>query len=401
MSAVDVPIVLSALRRFDLYERVKLDSSWFAEGYRSIYQAIKRAHDDQPNRTIPWKDLRIMLKGTKGYGAIAEVMRRSKHVSKVMEHKQLSQFVTEQMLHDIVEDLAKARETGEQIEYGKYIQRLEDAHKAGRLTVDSASFFDRDISDWIEKVEKIPIVETPIQSLNQALKGGMPSGHITTLMAKTDGGKTSLSVAFGAHALRKGLTVLHCTMETPELELGQRYWSSLLNHSWDWIQSHPKTTRKLMFNVKKSGGHLQVADFTDREPTTIDVKMAIEQLIRRRGKIDLLIVDCGDDVRSARRYEKETEEQKEVWKTFRRFGVKFSCPVFITTQSNRKGAEAEVVELWHIGECFAKAKLSSELVIMDIPKDKRHGQLILAKTKRRGVYPKIPVIFSRDRCTFK
>lgn len=398
---VDIAVVLSALRDYDLYERVKLDAGWFSESHRHIFRAIQKAHEDAPHRIVPWKDIRILLRGTPGYGAVAEVMRTSKHVSKVMRHKQLSQFVCEQMLRDLVQDLAKDRETGQEIDYSKYIERLEEAHKAGRLSVDSSSFFDHDISDWIERVQKIPVVETPIRNLNQALKGGILAGHTTTILAKTDGGKTSLSVAFGAHALKQGLTVLHCTMETPELELGQRYWCSLLNHSWDWIQSHPKTTRKLMLGIKKAGGHLQIADFSSQEPTTVDVRMAIEQLVRRRHKVDLIIVDCGDDVRSNRRYEKRTDECRAVWIELRRMSKKYDCPVLITTQANRAGAAAESVELTHIGESWGKATTSSEVIVLDIPKDKSHGQLILVKTKRRGVYPKVPVVFNRNRCTFK
>lgn len=399
----DINIVVSSLRNYDLFERVRNDikSEWLTEKTRNIYNAICLCHEQKEGRTICWKDIRVSLRGRTGYEHIANVVRKSKGASEVLQHKQLGRFIYENLLRDLVNELAEAEESGGEINYDLYISKLEAAHKAASLKTSTTDFLDKELTDWIVPEEKVSHLPLPIKELNIHMGGGLPYNHISTLLARTDGGKTSFCVCVGAEALKVGRNIVHCTQETPEKDLGPRYYSSIMNHTWPWIQKNPESFRKAMKEIRKKGGSLTIADFTSVEATTADVRTAIEGAYRRYGSVDLVIIDAGDDIRSTRRSDKKSEEVANTWTELRRLCRKFECAMIISTQANRLGAAAEEVDLIHISEGWGKATKSSEVIVIDVPKNREKGLLILSKTKQKGVYPRVPIRFNRERCTFK
>lgn len=402
---IDVAVVLSAIRDYEVFERVRdqLSGKWFADGKaRSVYLAIKQAHADHPGRKIPWEDLKVMLRGKRGFDAIPSFAKRSENISKTAKLRCLASFVEAQMVEDLAQDLARAQQDGEKIDHAAYIRRLESAQRAGSLSVDRRNLFDEEPTNWIQSIEHIPVVSLPSFELTQALRGGIAGGRPTTVLTRTDGGKTSFAVACGAHAVKEGKRVLHCTFEDSADEIFRRYSCSFTNHTWDWVHTHPKKTRKILVDIHSKGGDLEVADFSGVEASVSDVNLAASKARRAWGRIDLIIIDAGDDVETSKKNDLQHEIAGEVWRGLTRLSRKHKdVPILITTQTNRLGAGAREIDLTHIGESWHKAKISAQVLVFDVAQDSKRGHIAVVKTKRKGIYPRVPIYFDRERCVVR
>lgn len=402
MAVVDVAVVLSGLRDYEIYERTRgqIRSQWFpTQDLRAVWEAIKGHHEAHPGKKLTWKDLKVLMRGKKGFGKLDELHKRSEGISKGVYLKSLSSFLEQQMTEDLAQDIARCHESGQKINHDDYIRRLEAAKRAGTLSVDRRKLFEEEPKNWIQKIENVPVIPLPSFELTAALRGGIAGGRPTTVLTRTDGGKTSFAVACGAFAVRKGFKVLHCTLEDSADEVFRRYSCAFTGQTWDWVHLHPKTTQKKLTEVKKNGGDLEVADFSSLETGIADIEMAAARAKRGWGGLDFIIVDAGDDISTKDGTELKTEIIGKVWASLTRLSRKYNdVPVMVTTQTNRLGAGANQILLTHVSEGWKKATVSSVVLVFDVPKDSKRGRVCIVKTKRKGYYPEIPVWFDRERC---
>lgn len=399
----DSRLVLHSLRDFDLYERAQsaIQATWFTKKHGQVYKAIQKCHQEEPQRLIPWKDIKLKLRGTEAFGIIDNLKNKTKGFSKAAGWKNLIRWCEYQMLEDVAEELATSQQKGEDINHGDLIRRLEAIQQVGKKHVSEQDFLHDDVDGWFQEVQDIPIVPFPSQRLTEALGGGMAGGQIITLLAKTDGGKTTFAINTGRHALEIGLHVLHCSFETTRLELNQRYACSLTAHKWWWLEKHKKVLKKAMSKIQKNKGYLRIEDYSRTKASTVDVRVSAERFRRETGYCDLIIVDSGDLVQSTRKYESARDEAKVVWDELRRLGRNMNCPVFVTTQSNRAGAGAVEVELVHIGESWAKATDSDCVIALQTTPNIDRAIAVIVKTKRRGKHDRVELRFDRERCLIR
>lgn len=213
----DVMTVLSALTDFELYDRVRasLKSSWFVEPSRSIFEAIRNLHHTHPGRKLPWADVQVKLRGKPGFDRIKTIYTKTHKQSAFIRQQQLASFLCENLLRDIVEDLAQDQTSGKAFQYEEYIRRLEDAQRAGSLQTSEIDYFETSLADRIKEVAAIPIVPFPSTELTNCLDGGMAAGQLITILSRTDGGKTMFSINCGRVAAEMGLNVLHVSSNRP------------------------------------------------------------------------------------------------------------------------------------------------------------------------------------------
>ena len=394
----DVSLVLSSLRDYRFYERATIEPSWFGPTLSRVFLAIKECHEERPERLIPWKDISIKLRGKKAYSRISKLKTKGRGYSKTAQRRNLVKFLEYQMFSDMTEEMSKGIENGEKINHQDYIRKLEKIQQVASLSVKISDFFSSTIDDWQKEIEDIPVVGFPSEKLSKAFAGGMAGGHIITILAKTDGGKTTFAINTGRKAVQQGKVVLHCSFETPELELNQRYACSFTRHSWEWVVDHKKKLQAQLDKIPEHGGFLRIEDFSAVKASTIDIRVRAEKLKKDRDVLDLIIVDCGDDVESTRKYQSLREECKYVWNDLRRIGRRLNVPILVTTQANRAGAASDEVELIHIGESWGKATGSDGVIsLITLPGESKALAVVL-KTKRRGRYDRVPILFEREKC---
>ena len=119
--------------------------------------------------------------------------------------------------------------------------KIDDALKAGG---------DKDIGhDYMSSIEERytdavrDTKETPWEVLNELTDGGLGKGELAVFVAPAGIGKSWGLINIGAHAIKKGMTVLHYTLELNEAYVGLRYDSvvtGIANQNLKHYQSQVK-----------------------------------------------------------------------------------------------------------------------------------------------------------------
>jgi hypothetical protein len=195
----------------------------------------------------------------------------------------------------------------------------------------------------------------------------------------------------GANALRAGVDVLHYTFELSESAVGRRYDSNLCDvDSNDVIEGKDSIIAKYR-DMKL--GRLIIKEFPTNTATIYTLRSHIERLDLKGFRPGVIIIDYADIMRSTRQYDSLRHELKLIYEELRGFASEKSIPIWTASQSNKEGANSEVVDLGNMSEAYGKAMVAD--VVLSISrraheKSDGFGRLFVAKNRagRDGiVYP--------------
>ena len=97
-----------------------------------------------------------------------------------------------------------------------------------------------------------------------------------------------------------------------------------------------------------------------------------------------MIIDYADVMRSTKAYEALRHELMLIYEELRQLAGDFNVPIWTASQSNRAGANADIVGLENMGEAYGKAQVSDFVLGLSRKpeeKDKGYGRLFVAKNR--------------------
>ena len=195
----------------------------------------------------------------------------------------------------------------------------------------------------------------------------------------------------GANALREGKNVLHYTFELSETAVGIRYDSNLCD-----IDSNEVMDRKDEVVAKYKDmnlGRLYIKEYPTNTASIYTLKSHIERLDLKGFKPDLVIIDYADIMRSSRQFDSLRHELKLVYEELRGLAMEIGIPIWTASQSNKEGANSDVIDMTNMSEAYGKAMICDVIVsVSRRPHEKASGwgRLYVAKNRagRDGlVYP--------------
>ena len=195
----------------------------------------------------------------------------------------------------------------------------------------------------------------------------------------------------GANALRNGIDVLHYTMELSEAATGRRYDSNLCDiDSNDVIEG-----KESIINKYKSMklGRLMIKEFPTSMATVYTLRSHIERLDLKGFRPGLIIIDYADIMRSTRQYDSLRHELKLIYEELRGFAGEKLLPIWTASQSNKEGANSDIVDLSNMAEAYGKAMVADVVISLSRKAHEKSGgwgRLFIAKNRagRDGiVYP--------------
>lgn len=225
----------------------------------------------------------------------------------------------------------------------------------------------------------------PELDAQKVLNGGSGRGELGVVIGATGGGKSHFLTFIGANAMRQGLNVLYFTFELSEPKVGLRFDSNFTG-----IDSNEIASRKddvAMFYAGNKLGRLKVKYFPTNEPTVGTLRAHVEKLALRGFVPDVILVDYADIMRSSRQYELPRLELKLIYEELRAFAAERNVALWTASQSNREGANAEVIDMSNMSEAYAKAFIADVIVTISrraAEKSTGLGRLYVAKN-RNGV----------------
>ena len=224
-------------------------------------------------------------------------------------------------------------------------------------------------------------VTTGWPKVDSLMKNGLGSGELGVVIAPTGAGKSMALVHLGAHAIKAGKNVIHYTLELSEAVTGQRYDSCLSSVPLSTLFARKE---EVLESISDLEGSLIIKEYPTKTASCNTLKSHIEKLKKRDQKIDMIIVDYADLLRSTTNFREKRDELGSIYEDLRALAQENKCPLWTASQTNRTGLNAEVVTMESISEAFNKCFVADFICsISRTIKDKNANtaRLLIAKNR--------------------
>lgn len=216
------------------------------------------------------------------------------------------------------------------------------------------------------------------------LNGGLGKGELGVIVAPTGVGKSHMLTFLGANALRAGIDVLHYTFELSESAVGVRYDSNLCDINSNQIIERQAEVRK-RYDDFSGLGRLFIKEYPTNSASIYTLRSHVERLQVTKGfRPGVIIIDYADIMRSSRQFDSLRHELKLVYEELRSWAAEFGVPIWTASQSNKEGANSDIVDLSNMSEAYGKAMVADVIVsISRKPQEKASGfgRLFMAKNR--------------------
>lgn len=189
-------------------------------------------------------------------------------------------------------------------------------------------------------------------------------------------------VKMGANAMRAGKNVLHYTLELSETIVGRRYDSNLCAIDYDDIFERKQEVVDFYKNNKF--GRLVIKEFPTGSASIYTLRSHIERLELNGFTPDVIIVDYADVMRSTRKFDSLRHELKLVYEELRGLANEKKLPLWTASQSNKEGAESDIIDLGNMSEAYGKAMVADIVISISrkaFEKATGAGRLYIAKSR--------------------
>ena len=261
--------------------------------------------------------------------------------------KEFKDFCINQNLKNVIlrsVDLLKAGS------YDRIKDLVDGAMKVGNETDMGMDY----IKDFDERTEdlKRTTVPTKWDPINDLMDGGLGPGELGVVVAPSGVGKTWILTAIGAEAVRKGLSVVHYTMELSEHYVGARYDTVFTGIPSADLKEKKEEVKSRIKNLR---GKLLIKYFPPKGVTVKKLQQHIEKMVTLDNKPDVIIVDYADLLLSRSTKNDSTyQEQGGVYIDLRGMSGELEIPIWTASQTNRSAIDSEVIEADKIADSYAK-----------------------------------------------
>jgi len=224
-------------------------------------------------------------------------------------------------------------------------------------------------------------VSTGWEKIDALTGNGLGSGELGVVIAPTGAGKSMVLSHLGTQAVKAGKNVVHYTLELSESVTGQRYDSCISAVPLNMLFHRKDEVLECISDLK---GSLIIKEYPTKTASTNTIRAHLEKLKKTNRKVDMILVDYADLLRSTSNFREKRDELGSIYEDLRAIAQEYKCPLWTASQTNRTGLNAEVVTMESISEAFNKCFVSDFICsISRTIKDKNAntGRLFIAKNR--------------------
>jgi replicative DNA helicase len=217
----------------------------------------------------------------------------------------------------------------------------------------------------------------------ELLNGGSGKGELLCVVGGSGSGKSHFLTMIGANALRNGKNVLHYTFELSETAVGIRYDSNLCDIDSNEVMDR-KDEVKSFYESNKNLGRLFIKEYPTNTASIFTIRSHVERLDLKGFKPDIIIIDYADIMRSTRQFDSLRHELKLVYEELRGLAMEYGIPIWTASQSNKEGANAEVIDMTNMSEAYGKAMICDFIISVSRRSHEKAngwGRLYVAKNR--------------------
>lgn len=197
--------------------------------------------------------------------------------------------------------------------------------------------------------------------INDLAGGGFGKGELIIFVAGPGGGKSTAMMNIGAHILKKGLRVVHYTMELTEAYVSQRYDAIITGIATQNLKYH---IEDIETELKKIDGELIIKYYPTKTASVSSLKAHMDKLILQGKKPDIVIVDYADLLRGSGKAGRDAlhQELENIYEDLRGLAGEYEVPVFTASQANRSSAESDIITGEQVASSFAKIMIGDFVI---------------------------------------
>lgn len=298
------------------------------------------------------------------------------------------QFVREKSLDFCRKQALKAalENAVDQMQADKYESIVESIRKAVQVgtapSVGHDFFNEMDARFTRLKRDTIP-TGIPELDKKELLNGGSGKGELLCVVGGSGSGKSHFLTMIGANALKNGRNVLHYTFELSETAVGIRYDSNLCDMDSNEVMDRKEEVKKF-YDENKQLGRLFIKEYPTNTASIFTIRSHVERLDLKGFKPDIIIIDYADIMRSTRQFDSLRHELKLVYEELRGLAMEFGIPIWTASQSNKEGANAEVIDMTNMSEAYGKAMICDFIISVSRRSHEKAsgwGRLYVAKNR--------------------
>ena len=199
--------------------------------------------------------------------------------------------------------------------------------------------------------------ETPWEVINELTDGGLGKGELGVFVAPAGIGKSWGLINIGANSIKKGLKVIHYTLELNEAYVGLRYDSVITgipNQNLKHYQSQVKE------ELGKINGELIIKYYPTKSVSVLGIRSHIEKCIMQDKKPDVVIVDYADLLKG--HGQEKRHELEGIYEDLRGMAGEYEIPVWTASQANRSALEEDVIDASKIAESYGKVMVADFVI---------------------------------------
>lgn len=196
--------------------------------------------------------------------------------------------------------------------------------------------------------------------INDLAGGGFGKGELVIFVAGPGGGKSTAMMNIGAHLLKKGMRIVHYTMELTEAYVSQRYDAVITGIATQNLKYHIEDVEAELKNIT---GELIIKYYPTKTASVSSLKAHMDKLILQGKKPDIVIVDYADLLRSnAKGRDSLHQELENIYEDLRGLAGEYEVPVFTASQANRSSAESDIITGDQVASSFAKIMIGDFVI---------------------------------------
>ena len=236
---------------------------------------------------------------------------------------------------------------------------IDDAMKAG-VETDIGHEYITGLEERLTKQTRL-CLPTQWDSVNDLMDGGLAGGELGVIVAPAGIGKSWTLQALGAHAVAKGKTVVHYTLELNAQYVGLRYDTIVSGQPTGNLQYYKEEVQQ---KISKLKGELIIKYYPTRTASVNTLTAHLQQCEMRGIKPDLVIVYYADIMKSTQHFNEKRHQLGHIYEELRGMAGEFDIPVWTASQANRSALEEDVIGAEKVSEDYSKVMTADFVMSM-------------------------------------
>lgn len=268
-------------------------------------------------------------------------------------------------------------------DYDKVSSVMKEALAAGTTQTPGLSLNDDIDARYSETYRKTVPTGLPELDKREILNGGLGAGEVGVVVAPTGVGKSHFLVHVAAQAVQKGKNVLFYTFELNERNVGIRFDSHIVDISSTYCFDNIQKIKD-HYSDHSEYGKLLIKYYPTSTVTCLNIRNHVERLAATGYRPDLIVIDYAGIMRSSEKYDAPRFELKKIFEELRGMAGELNVPVWTAVQSNKEGANADVVGMENMAESYGQAHICDFIVGLSrkpVEKATGYGTLFIAKNR--------------------